>query len=51
MRNTNTDLLAGLRELLWTLSPMRLWEALQEAEEGVCVMVPVRVKQQRTRRR
>jgi hypothetical protein len=27
-----------LRELLWTLNPVRLWEALQEAEEGVCVM-------------
>jgi hypothetical protein len=50
MRNTNTDVLAGLRELLWTLSPMRLWEALQEADEGVCVMVPVRVKQQARRR-
>jgi hypothetical protein len=49
MRNTNTDVLAGLRELLWTLSPMRLWEALQEADEGVCVMVPVRVKQRRRR--
>jgi hypothetical protein len=50
MRHTNTDVLASLRELLWTLSPMRLWEALQEADEGVCLMVPVRVKQQRRRR-
>ena len=51
MRQRTTDpidLLATLREAVASLSPLRLWEALQEAEEGICLMaVPVRTQDRR----
>ena len=50
--DSNTvSVLDTIKGMLADLNPVRLWEALQEADEGVCLMVPVPVKQQRQRRR
>ena len=46
----NTSILDFFKGLLADLNPVRLWEALQEADEGVCLMVPVPVKSHRRRR-
>jgi len=40
-----------LREIAAALNPINLWEALQEADEGVCLMEPVRVRAHDRRRR
>ena len=44
------SLLAALREMLAALSPTSLWQALRDADEGVCLMVPVRVRSTNRRR-
>ncbi len=52
MRNsqrTSVSVLAAIQAVLTALNPMRIWEALQEADEGVCLMQPVRIKSQRRR--
>ena len=36
--------LSVLRTLADALNPANLWQALQDADEGVCLMVPVRVR-------
>ncbi len=43
--------LGVLRTLAAALNPANLWQALQDADEGVCLMVPVRVRSQDHRRR
>lgn len=43
-------LLAGLRKLIAVLNPANLWQALRDADEGVCLMVPVRVRSTNRRR-
>ncbi len=45
------SLLSVLRTLATALNPANLWQALQDADEGVCLMVPVRVRSQDHRRR
>jgi len=45
------SLLDVLRQMVAALSPANLWQALQDADEGVCLMVPVRVRSQDHRRR
>ena len=45
------SLLGVLRTLAEALNPANLWQALQDADEGVCLMVPVRVRSQDRRRR
>ena len=42
--------LSVLRDMVAALNPANLWQALQDADEGVCLMVPVRVRSN-TRRR
>jgi hypothetical protein len=42
--------LSVLRDIVAALNPANLWQALQEADEGVCLMVPVRVRAQSRRR-
>ncbi|MBV8535873.1 MAG: hypothetical protein JO128_09790 [Alphaproteobacteria bacterium] len=44
--------LSVLRTLAEALNPASLWQALQDADEGVCLMaVPVRVRSNNPRRR
>lgn len=38
------SLLNVLRDMIATLNPANLWQALRDADEGVCLMVPVRVR-------
>ncbi len=45
------SLLSVLRTLAAALNPASLWQALQDADEGVCLMVPVRVRSNNHRRR
>jgi hypothetical protein len=42
--------LALLRSMAAALNPANLWQALQQADEGVCLMVPVRVRSYDRRR-
>jgi len=44
------SLLGALRALAAALNPANLWQALQDADEGVCLMVPVRVRSNDRRR-
>ncbi len=44
------SLLGVLRMLAAAFNPATLWQALRDADEGVCLMVPVRVRS-RTHRR
>jgi hypothetical protein len=44
------SLLGVLRTLAAALNPANLWQALQDADEGVCLMVPVRVRSNDRRR-
>jgi hypothetical protein len=46
-----TPVLAAIRTWLAALNPALLWQALQEADEGVCLMAPVRVRTYDRRRR
>ena len=45
------SLLAALRHMVAVLNPANLWQALRDADEGVCLMVPVRVRSYDRRRR
>jgi hypothetical protein len=45
------SLLDVLRQMIAALNPANLWQALQDADEGVCLMVPVRVRSNNHRRR
>jgi hypothetical protein len=38
-----------LRDIAAALNPITLWEAFNEADEGVCLMEPVRIRTQRRR--
>lgn len=49
--DTKTTLSALLRDLLAALNPVTLWQAFQEADEGVCVMAPARVRVRYDQRR
>jgi len=40
-----------LHDVLAALNPLNLWNALQEADEGICLMEPVRVRVHDRRRR
>lgn len=42
--------LSVLRDMVAALNPANLWQALQDADEGVCLMVPVRVRSNHRRR-
>lgn len=42
--------LALLRDIAAALNPAHLWQALRDADEGVCLMVPVRVRTRDRRR-
>ena len=48
--DSTASIVESLRELAQALNPVRMWEVLREAEEGVCLMVPVPVKQRPRRR-
>ena len=43
--------LSVLRQMVAALNPANLWQALQHADEDVCLMVPVRVRSNNYRRR
>lgn len=45
------SLLAVLRDVVAALNPANLWHALSEADEGVCLMVPVPVRVRTYQRR
>lgn len=45
------SLLAVLRDMIAALNPAILWQALRDADEDVCLMVPVRVRSYDRRRR
>jgi hypothetical protein len=45
------SLLAFVRDMMAALNPVSLWQALRDADEGVCLMVPVRVSSNDRRRR
>ena len=40
-----------LRDIAAAFNPLNLWTALQEADEGICLMEPVRVRVHDRRRR
>lgn len=42
--------LTALRNMAAALNPANLWQALRQADEGVCLMVPVRVRSYDRRR-
>lgn len=44
-----TPILDLLRDIAAALSPANLWAALNEADEGVCLMEPARIRTQRRR--
>ncbi len=45
------SLLALLRDIAAALNPAALWQALRDADEGVCLMTPVRVRATDRRRK
>jgi len=47
--NDTVSVLDALRAVIAALNPVQIWEALQEADEGVCLMQPVRIKSHRRR--
>ena len=44
------SLLALVRDIAAALNPATLWQALRHADEGVCLMVPVRIRANDRRR-
>ena len=49
--NETTPVFELLRDVLAACNPVNLWNALQEADDGVCLMEPVRVRVHDRRRR
>lgn len=47
--NETVSVLDTLRALAAAINPVQIWEALLEADEGVCLMQPVRIKSHRRR--
>jgi hypothetical protein len=47
--NETVTVLESLRTLVAAMNPVRIWEVLQEADEGICLMQPVRIKSNRRR--
>ena len=45
------SLLALLHDMIAAFNPATLWQALRDADEDVCLMVPVRVRSYDRRRR
>ena len=50
LEDTKKTLSALLSDIVTALNPVALWQAFQEADEGVCLMVPVRVRNDHRRR-
>ncbi|HEX9464799.1 MAG TPA: hypothetical protein VGB82_19545 [Alphaproteobacteria bacterium] len=46
-----TQLLDLLRDIAAALNPVNVWNALNEAVDGVCLMEPARIRSQPRRRR
>ena len=47
--DSTASVLDLLRDIAAALNPVTLWEAFNEADEGVCLMEPVRIRPQRRR--
>jgi hypothetical protein len=47
--DSTASILNLLRDIAAALNPVTLWEAFNEADEGVCLMEPVRIRTQRRR--